>query len=708
MERNPLSDPDLRHIEEALDEGETEEAASRLARLAEGRAHDSAVDFLTTRLLYQRGRIDLSGASERVAQILARRADFHEARSWLDTLTPELPRFGETDDDVTPAEPRAALPGESGGGHDSPQQSPRTNAASNSRPSARPSRLPFDSLGAKEQLERTAGRYRASRPPSPLAESTRPRSPDPERPPDDLESIESSIEAAFERAREGDFFGAHELLPRESSPAGLSHESRSTLSRLLLELGEPERAAAEARQALEAEPESREAQLLFAWCAVRYARQRGDDWSLKQAGELLKKIGPGPTPEAGLLQALHACVEARVGNVSVAGAIAMRALRVNAESIDALAAMVEAATLTDDTDRAAAALDQLSALSESAAERTTARLRRLGVSDPPSSSASIWLPVENESQVGARDAVREAVEALALASSKPFSIEQWPRASVLGAEAASFFAHAPVLRHFGCYDRSLDSLARVEAALGMLYGHAARPATWTRGARALWQLAGFYLGETLVASCGGHWLEAPAELLDGRVLVLEREVTPFQLVRSRMAHGQHARLPAALAPIVGLAQAPARAFHDGSAPQPLPPWGPQPWPNADLLPRLGRALGHSVVSSYCAECLGTVLDLRIASLSALDGYLDLVTPTGSGLDQHSNWARWLSGFVGGYLGEVACRELGARWRNAEGDGPERAVLELANREVAPVAWVLDSITGARQPMNALLNQLRAT
>ena len=61
---SPLDHSELRQIEKTLDDGNTHEAASRLGLLGDARDHKDAIDFLTTRLLFQRGRIDSDGAAE--------------------------------------------------------------------------------------------------------------------------------------------------------------------------------------------------------------------------------------------------------------------------------------------------------------------------------------------------------------------------------------------------------------------------------------------------------------------------------------------------------------------------------------------------------------------------------------------------------------------------------------------------------------------
>src|SRR5690606_23189657 len=116
--------------------------------------------------------------------------------------------------------------------------------------------------------------------------------------------------------------------------------------------------------------------------------------------------------------------------------------------------------------------------------------------------------------------------------------------------------------------------------------------------RTLWQVAGVYLGETLRACCDGKWAAAPEALEEAVLELLGGEVQPFQVVRRRILHGRHAPLKPALAEALALAppEAHGQRLPDYAAPE--LPWGDGLWPGIDDLPRLGRALGHSVVAAY--------------------------------------------------------------------------------------------------------------
>src|ERR1044071_1403285 len=90
---SPLDHSELREIEKTLDDGNTQEAATRLGQLGDARDHEDAIDFLTTRLLFQRGRIDSDGAADRVGAILERVDHFPEAEDWLSELEARTERI---------------------------------------------------------------------------------------------------------------------------------------------------------------------------------------------------------------------------------------------------------------------------------------------------------------------------------------------------------------------------------------------------------------------------------------------------------------------------------------------------------------------------------------------------------------------------------------------------------------------------------------
>ncbi len=783
---SPLEQPELRQIEKLLDEGNTREAAARLGAWVDARDHKLAIDFLTTRLLFQRGRIDSHGAADRLVAILDQVDPFPEADDWLAELeartersaldvpafaepveaedeeldestsptqpppsrAPSVPRRAERfhpyvdatqagdDDEVTPTEslgterdvikglvldsseppPRrdenaVGLKGEEptrpgrartrpAPPETPPRRDPTRSEPIGSEPPTRPSHMPFDKLRAKEQLSAQAGRYRgaSNRPGEVMGGARKSRSPTRDSvgtPPDP----ERRIREALQHLKDGQWDEARALIPDEPLPANLRPEARTLLARALLELGQAERASVQASLALEQAPQATDTRLVFVWCAVRYARQRDDAWSLERAGRLLKELPQAAALDAGLVDALTACIEARVGVPAVALRLAQRSLRTHADSIDGLAALAEAAALCGEERRAEAALEQLFNVSESAAAQIAPRLQRMGVGKHgPASSASVWLPLEHALSSGAREAALAGLEALADETLAGLVLERLEDAEASASIARKFFTLAPVLRHFGPYDGSLRSIERLEAGLGLVYGSGPRALDVAGASQGLWQIGGLYLGETLRQCCKGHWHENPDLLKDAALTVLGFDVQPFQIVRHRIAHGRRSTLKAALAGVLEAAPSAARAFHSAGNLAPSVPWGERHWPDIEDMPHLGRALGHSVIAVYAVERGHAVLDRSSRSLRGLDEYLELVAPAGAPSSEGAEWARWLSVFLGAYLGEVMCKEFNAVWVAADQPNAEAFAVQLSDRQVTPVAFILKAL-GARQPVS---------
>lgn len=83
MGSGPLDDPRLQAIETALDSGRLDHAQQLLAALEPTALHRQGLSYLTTRLLFQRGRLSVSEVSSRMHQVLESAHDFPQARALL-------------------------------------------------------------------------------------------------------------------------------------------------------------------------------------------------------------------------------------------------------------------------------------------------------------------------------------------------------------------------------------------------------------------------------------------------------------------------------------------------------------------------------------------------------------------------------------------------------------------------------------------------
>jgi hypothetical protein len=267
--------------------------------------------------------------------------------------------------------------------------------------------------------------------------------------------------------------------------------------------------------------------------------------------------------------------------------------------------------------------------------------------------------------------------------------------SAIGTLAASALTTAPVWQHFAPYDLSLWSVARVRAALGVLYGPRV-PAESHADEFPVTLLVGAYLGELLCRTHAARWEGSVMDIEQAHVVAWDGRWSPFRLLTDFLRR----RVPVQ----VELPKY-SRSAHPGSDPwsqttptpvAPPTPWDAHPWPSVRELPRLGKALASSIVSYYCRHQLGCPLDGSIASLAGLDSYLSLLSPTTAPCEPSAPWVRRLAVLAGAYLGEVMSNARGGQWLDlqAEPPAPDAYRLRLTgDLLVLPLAQAMQRITG---------------
>jgi hypothetical protein len=268
--------------------------------------------------------------------------------------------------------------------------------------------------------------------------------------------------------------------------------------------------------------------------------------------------------------------------------------------------------------------------------------------------------------------------------------------SAIAALAVEVLTRAPVWRFFAPYDFSLWSVPRTDAALRALYGQ--RPLERNDADEfPVAVLVGAYLGEVLCLTHGARWEGSVMDIEHVRVQSAESRWSPIRLVEEFM-HERSAvefDLPGGM-----------RSAHPGSDPwcrhrppaiAPPCPWDPDRWPHPRLLTKLGRALSSSILGLHCEQRLGSPLDSSIASLSGLDQYLGMLSPTMLRASPDAPWLPRVGVLVGSYVGEVLRKARGAEWNTTDSTprSAESYRLRLpGDREAQPVAQVLDRLTGS--------------
>lgn len=780
-----------------------------LAQLGVGQEHVYATTYFATRILYQRGKLDMPGVIARLSELLRTCPDFPEAQAMLGaaqrgTLRPDKQGFhqatvppppdtSEEDADgdrltepgyvpssipqlearlktpTAPGIPRAPLV---------PRFTPPKNLAPSYAPPADPA-PPAPEL----DLDLTPP---ASNPwndtlsaPPPSSSQTHHRVPSPPQVAIDLGLLDGMAEAPlglrntapspgapgpslteppsvfviatwlsekdFERA-----LGAVERVGAETSPEmsllevrallGLGRKAaarrsldrlcraplldpdvRAAVARLLVDVGDLDRAEAQARRAHVEDPSSELSRLTLAWAIARRSAWQPTQRAATELGELLHDFTPEASPLPALGYALSALMHLPT-SAEAARQAADAALALDADSQDALAV---AAVVAQKQKRAADAkrlYKRLLDLDQHAAEELAPALQQLDlgalqaaprslpqpqVSAAPAASPLVAAPASRAGVALPHSPWDEKEQRLALGDGKAalFDFEQGlarrleavpPRASVSELSQAAmltarYLTEAPISRHFAPYDLSLFSIARLDVALGLLYRGGVGPRTELR-TRVLLGL-GAYSGECLRQAYAGEWVGGSLDLLlmhiEGQGLCF----SPFRDVNARLQSSQPLAVGDTPLPHPGAEPLGQRVALSLAPPT---PWDPDPWPDVNRLPELGAKLRESPVGLYCAG-VEVPLDLSFASLRSLDRYVTLLAPPLAPSDPEAGWVRRASVLVGAYLGEVLRTTRGGTWEPTRGDlRPEAYRIALPGGiKALPIASAFERLSGRR-------------
>ncbi len=774
-----------------------------------------ATTYFATRILYQRGKLDLQGVVARLSELMVACPEFSEARAMLSaaergTLRPDPARFNEAtvppppvaaNDDSEDDRDRLTEPGHAPSSIPSmearlttpqapgipraplvPRFAPREDVAPSYAPPPAfdltppdfdltppvPSSNPWkDTLSAPPP---SSTRINSPRPVAielgpldELAESalrTRNTAPSPgapghtEGPPSVFVIATWLSERDFERA-----LLAVEKLGAESSPelsllevralVGLGRKAaarrsldrlcraplldpdlRAAVGRLLLELGDVDRAEAQARRAYSEDPESELSRLTLAWAIARR-----NAWlpSTRSAGELSELLASW-TPESSPLPALGFALSALMllgTSPEAARQAADAALALDDDAVDALAVAAVVAQKQRRTADAKRLHQRLLDVDHHAADELTTTLasldlkvgrhahqadvlapaRPVAASGPvppaptpapaaptlssraaPSNGASPWDEKEQRLALGdSKAALFDFEQGL---SRKLESLPARAGAAELSWAAmvtARYLTESPISRHFAPYDLSLFSIARLDVALGLVYRGGVGPRTELR-TRALLGL-GAYNGECLRQAYAGDWVGGSSDLMRMHVEGQGLCFSPFRDVNARLQSAEPLEVGDTPLPHPGAEPLGQRVALDVAPPA---PWDPAPWPDSEQLPWLGSSLRESPVGLYCAG-VELPLDLSFASLRSLDRYVTLLAPPLAPPDPEAAWVRRAAVLVGGYLGEVLRATRGGAWESARGELRAEAYrLALPGGVKAlPVAAAYERLSGRR-------------
>jgi tetratricopeptide (TPR) repeat protein len=487
----------------------------------------------------------------------------------------------------------------------------------------------------------------------------------------------------------------------------LEPEVRAAVARLLIELGDLDRAEAQARRARSEEPHSELVRLTLAWAIARRAAWLPAPREAAELDDMLRDIAPESSPLPVLAHALSG-LRLVASSLEAARRAADAALALDGDAQDALAVAAVVAQKQRRPADAKRLHRRLLDLDHHGAEELAASLAALEEGPPPAPASSRRdpPPVPRGASLG-RSPWDEREQRIAHGDGKAalFDFEQGlsRKLEALPARSGSnelstaamitarYLTEAPVSRHFAPFDLSLFSIARLDVALGLLYRGGVGPRTELR-TRVLLGL-GAYSGECLRQAYAGEWLGGTVDLLMLHVEGQGLCFSPFRDMNARLQSAQPLEVGDTPLPHPGAEPLGQRVALSLSPPT---PWDPDPWPDVSRLPELGARLRESPVGLYCAG-IEVPLDLSFASLRSLDRYVTLLAPPLAPSDPEAGWVRRAAILVGAYLGEVLRATRGGEWEPIHGDlRPEAYRLDLPGGiKALPIAAAFERLSGRR-------------
>ena len=764
MSHGPLGDPRLQAVAAALDSGQLEAAQSMLAALDDLVLHRQGTTYLTTRLLFQRGRLTTEEVAQRMRQVLRVTSDFPEAQALLSeaergTLSPG-PRLS-TEPAHTPADapapsgipPAPAVPRftASESGLPSPSQAPEAPELVLTMPfgSKTPEPVPATFARSTQDTE-------PSPPPAQEAEAlalgsvelddspannwtTQPAAPLDQTPTifsvltllDEHRYVEalmalnassnrSTPELTLMRARAllgaGRREEARETVEQLCQSAPIGPELRAGCARLLIEAGEVEFALEQAEVAFAVAGDSPAIVLTTAWAMLRVARRDEDAGLRESAEQLLRKLNAAGGTTPALASALWATIWADKGDAKQALQAAHRALEFEPHSVEALVAEAVANAMLGKTDEAASAWRRLLAVNQEEALNLRPRLARLGAelervspSLVPSAaepiSRRVWDPLETALVSGEPASLLETWEAdcaKALAESGPLDADSFRE---LGHEGAKLLTRAPGFCHFAPYDLSLWSLFRLQVALDLLFG-TDKPESGERIYSNSELVLAAYIGESVRQAYEGSWRAVPAEPRSAHVEARGSTLVPVHQIQARLREGAPLALDE-FAPLeIAHRELPEWSRRVEEQALPPTPWAPAVWPTIQEVGTLGRALSRSVVGLYCERFTEQVLDHTERGLPALDSYLTLIAPPHAPSTDVSASLTRVAVLVGAYTGEVLRRLTGGEWVSAAGTEGASYMVRMGGVTARPIQHALERLRGhSRMSLTEYVRQL---
>jgi tetratricopeptide (TPR) repeat protein len=504
----------------------------------------------------------------------------------------------------------------------------------------------------------------------------------------------------------------------------LDPDLRAAVARLLIELGDTDRAEAQARRAHSEDPESELSRLTLAWAVARSDAWLPSPRAAAELSELLADFVPEACPLPALGYALSALVLLQTSAAAARQAAdAALALDGNAQDTLAISAVIAQKQkrsadakrfyqrLVDVDNHAADELSATLASLDLAVGRHAPKAANVSAPPPaplaPATAGAVAGSAAKTTLTQGGSPWDDKEQRLAQGDSKAalFDFEQGlaRRLEVLPTRAgaselsvaalitARYLTESPISRHFAPFDLSLFSIARLDVALGLIYRGGVGPRTELRS-RALLGL-GAYSGECLRQAYAGEWSGGTVDLLRMHIEGQGLCFSPFRDMNARLQSAEPLEVGDTPLPHPGAEPLGQRVALSVAPPT---PWDPAPWPDVGRLPELGARLRESPVGLYCAG-IELPLDLSFASLRSLDRYVTLLAPPLAPSDPEAAWVRRASVLVGAYLGEVLRATRGGSWEPTRGDLRAEAyrIALPEGAKALPISAAFERLSGKR-------------
>lgn len=309
------------------------------------------------------------------------------------------------------------------------------------------------------------------------------------------------------------------------------------------------------------------------------------------------------------------------------------------------------------------------------------------------STGELWPSVERQIRAGEHaEAIRYFEESARRQISHLPPLVPEREHEVLAQLGAELLNSSWITHQFAPFDLSLQSLSRLQLAIGTTYGRTPPE----KPAPALLLLLGSYIGEALRMAHRGTWqtqTTASSALLS-HVRAGAHEWQPYDLVRSWLQRGGNSLLDE-LGP--SMARPGSVAWQSSAQIKVIPHVAWEGDVDRHSASGLGQALCSSVWCACCRLWNRRELDLSLESLASADWLFRILVDTAHPLRGDEPWLQRITLHFGSYAAEVYRAHAPASWLDKEAyPDAEPLALELpTGLVVSPIAYLTNCAVARR-------------